>query len=739
MFVTVNVNLSNTKYGEYSYSITKDQYDQLKIGSLVVVNVNNQLKMGTVIAIGVTNDFAFKIKPIVTIFKAEPLNQYQSVLANKICENSVSSYLNVQRLFVPIISDSKINIEYYQNQQLVGNFKQDKHLRNAGLEAKCVLTYKDEYKTYAYVQINHEHDRKLTPKQQIIVDYVTERDLISVTKLIAETGVSRGVIDTLVKNQVLIKRMHTKQFETLFELDWHMQNKLTPAQQFAFDSITDGQNLLFGVSSSGKTEVYIELIKANLSKMMQTLVIVPSVMLAVQVVGRLQKLFADEVLIYHQQLTESEKVSYRNQIESNAKKVIVATFDGLFLPFSALATVIFDEEHSSNYKIGKQINVNKQVLIDGLLAQKIQVLLGSATPLIGDYAMTQYSNVNLIALTERYGISEFPEIKFIKPPTNLISDDLINLVKINKARQKPTIVFFNKSGYARQILCRDCYHLHVCPNCHKPLSYSQREKKLSCKYDGYTQYFDGSCERCHSLNIKYIGIGIEQFFAELKLMFPDLTIDLADGGMKADELHEVMVRFGHGDIDILVGTQTIAFGIDFLNVDNIYVVNIDNLLTLNEVASHEKVYNLLEQVVGRVGRNSKFSKGIIETDFPHHFVMKAIENHDYFSYYNHEIELRKQSGNPPFYRICKIELMAANLQKLENVGNQFIGCLKTAGFSPSPLQKPYIDNRFNKHRRYFIVKYRHQDISSIIKDNLKLLVMNNIDYNVDLNNSEIGV
>lgn len=739
MFVTVSVNLSNTKYGEYSYSVSKHEYDQLKVGSQVVVNVNNQLKLGTVIKLGLEARFKFKLKPILGIFKANPLNEYQKQLAKPIYESSVSSYLQVQSLFVPKISDSKINIEYYKNGELIGNFKQNKELRNEQCDTKCIVEYKDEFKTYSYVQINKEVTSTLTAKQQIAYDYVKEKELISVSKLMAESGVSRGVIDTMIKNKVLIRTMQSKQFETLFELDWHKQNELTPAQSFAYESITDGQNLLYGVSSSGKTEIYIETIKANLALGKQTLVIVPSVMLAVQVVGRLQKQFSSDVIIYHQSLTESEKHSYSQQISNNIKKIVVSTFPGVFLPFKDLGDVIFDEAHSSNYKVSKQINVNKQVVIDALIKQGINVLLGTATPLINDYAMTQYSDVNLITLNERYGVSEFPEVRFIKPPENLISDDLTNLIKINKTRQKPTIIFFNKAGYSRQILCNDCYHLHICPNCHKPLSYSKRNNKLECKYDGYTKPFKQKCEKCQSTNIKYIGIGIEQFQSKLKEQFPELKIASTDGSMKADELHELMRSFGSGEIDVLIGTQTIAFGIDFLNVDNIYVVNIDNLLTLNEVSSHEKVYNLLEQVVGRVGRNSKFSNAIIETDFADHYVMRAIKEHSFYDYYNAEIKLRKLSNNPPFYRICKIELLAENQQKLENIANQFKYKLEAEGYNASELQKPYIEYRYNKHRRYFIVKYKHHDIRKVIKENLKLLVENNIDYNIDLNNNEIGV
>lgn len=739
MHVTVSVNLSNTKHGDYSYSVTGEQFAKLAIGSQVVVNVNNQLKLGTVIKCSEITNFDFKLKPIVAIYKIKPLNQYQAEIAKNIYLNSVANYLDIQSLFVPIISDNKINIEYYQAGKLVGNFKENKELRNKQLETKCVLEYKEQFKSYSYVRLKQSITDKLTDKQQIAVDYVQENELVSISKVVAETGLSRGVIDTLIKNQVLEKVQQTKQFETLFDLEWHKTNQLSAAQKFACDSLKPGQNLLYGVSSSGKTEIYIELIKRNLQNNQQTLIVVPSVMLAVQVVGRMQKLFAEQVIIYHHNLTEAEKDSYSNQIRTNQKKVIISTFEGLFLPFNNLSYVIFDEAHSGNYKVSRKININKQIIIDSLIAQDIDVLLGTATPLIADYAMTQYGNVNLIVLTERFGVSEFPEVRYIKPDDSVISDDLKNLIKINKTRNKPTIVFFNKSGYARQVLCKECYHLHLCPLCHKPLSYSKRKQQLECKYDGYRKSFNDKCEQCQSSNVKYIGIGIEQYFNNLKATFPELSIAAVDGSMKAQQLYDTMQAFGNGEIDVLVGTQTIAFGIDFLNVDNIYVVNIDNLLTLNEISSHEKVYNLLEQVVGRVGRNSKFSNAIIETDFESHYVLEAIKQHNYYNYYNAELKLRKASNNPPYYRICKIELLAENERKLINVGNQFMESLKLAGYLVSPLQIPYIEFRYNKHRRYFIVKYKHQDIRKVIKLNLNILVTNNIDYNIDLNNNEIGV
>ncbi len=742
MHITVNLNISNSKRGEYSYAISEEQYNEIKIGSQVIVNLNNQLKLGTVTSKQTISNFDFVIKPIVAIYKINPLNNYQAKLARTIFQNSISGMLEVQQLFVPTISDKKIDIEYYDNGQLITTFKQQKNkqqLLAQNYEPKVIVDYKQEIKQYMYVTTNHDKQTELTAKQQIVWDYVKEQDSVSVAKVIAETGVSRAVINTMVKNEILYQKMKSKQFETLFELEWHQTNQLTSEQKFAVESFIPGLNLLYGVSSSGKTEVYIELIKQQFNANQQVLVVVPSVMLAIQVVGRMQSVF-DNVLIYHSKLTDGEKLSYRKQISDGQAKVIVATFEGLLLPFKNLGLVVFDEAHSTNYKISKRINVNKQVVIDSLIEQKIDVLLGSATPLVSDYAMTQYDKANLITLPSRYGQGEFPTIEFVKPREEVISSRLEELININHTRNKPTMVFFNKSGYAKQVLCNECYHLHLCPHCNKPLAYSQKRNRLECKYDGYKINYTNRCLRCNSTNLQLIGTGIEQFHNKLKQAFPDLRIALVDSHLSSDELYQAMHDFGTGEIDLLVGTQTIAFGIDFLNVDTVYITNIDNLLTMNEFTSHERTYNLLEQVAGRVGRNSKFSNAIIETNFEQHFVMQAIANHDYYSYYQSEMKLRKDSSSFPFVRSCKIEFSSENKIKLENIAEQFCQQLKgLKQFEVSALQEPYLDFRFNKHRKYVLIKYRHQNIREIIKQNIKILETNNIDYNIDLNNIEIGV
>ncbi len=746
MYIQVSLIISKTKVGVYAYSVNKEQFATLKIGSQVVVNFNNQLKMASVVKLCSDSSNQLKLKPIILIYKVNPLNSYQTKIANKIYQNTISSYLKIQALFITHISDSKINIYFYDendNEAERVDYKSSKNkaqLLASNWQKECIIDDYSTPKTYKYVRlkVGKENLHKLTKKQEQAYEYVLLKKEISIVKLCEEAEVSRAIVNTLVKNNIFELIEKERQFEALYNEGWQKSAKLSVKQQFAFERIATGVNLLHGVSASGKTEIYIELIKNKLKNENQILIIVPSISLAIQTVGKIQNVF-DDVIIYHNNLSNDEKLSFQQQINNGHKKIIVATFEGLFLPFKNLHYVIFDEAHSNNYVIKNDINVNKNIIIEALVENDIDVLLGTATPLITDYAQAQYNKINLISLNERFGNSNLPEVKFVKPATNIISEQLIEQININKSRGKPSIIFFNHSGYAKQILCLDCYNLHNCPNCGKPLSYHKAKNKLVCKYDGYNRHATSKCLKCNSKNLKYIGIGIEQFFQNIKQTFPKLNIEIIAGKQSTKQLYEVLQNFNSGQIDVLVGTQSIAFGIDFLNVDNIYVCNIDNLLTLNEVNNHESTYNLLEQVIGRVGRNSKFSTAYIETNFENHFVMQAVKKHDYFKYYQMEMKLRKDTNNQPYYRICKIELLAKNEQKLINISNELIRVMKENKLNVSVIQTPYISIKYEKHRRYFLIRYRHEHIREIIKNNIYIVEDNNIDYNIDLNNYEIGV
>ncbi len=735
MYCDVSLHLSKDKTAIYTYKCN----DELPIGSQVIVQVQHKYKVGIVVDLKDVITSKYQIKEIVAVLNKQPLNQYQNKLFEQIHEQTICSYIKCYELFVKPINDSKIDFEIYKDGlfiDMLSDVENKKEFKNNEYSLIPKIKYKQTAATYQYVQVSNDFEYKLSDKQKKLVSYVEECDEILVSDLINQTEFSRSMINTLVKHQVLTQTFKTKQFDTLFEFQWHGAHKLTAMQQLVSSEISEAElpSLLYGVSSSGKTEIYIDLIKQQIAANKQSLVLVPSVSLAIQVIGKMQRHFSD-VIIFHRNLTEDQRLVYMDKITSGEAKVVVSTVDGVFLPFHDLGIAIFDEAHDNSYDIKRGINIPKEVLIDSLHKNKTKVVLGSATPDILDYAKAKREAYHLAKLTTRFGNSNLPQVEFVKPGDNKL-DELIN---INKTRNKPTLIYYNHSGYAKQIMCSDCYHIQLCPNCQKPLSYSSRTNSYECKYDGYRQKFNKVCPNCSSRNLQYLGVGIEQYTENIRNLYPDLVIEYIDNKLAHDQLYKLMAKFGSGEIDILIGTRTIAFGIDFLNIDNVYIVNSDSLLFLNETSAAEITYQMLEQVAGRAGRASQFSNAYIETNYPDNYVYQAIQSHDFEQFYNHEMSLRKALKQQPYYNFCKIEITDRNSKKLEYVGAQLVAKLKAHKLHVTKIQTPYIELRYNTYRRYFLIRYRYENIKQIIETELSILDENNIGYSIDIKNKEIGV
>lgn len=746
MNIIVSVALSNTKMSELTYTVDLSQYNQLLIGSQVVIEVSNQLKIGTVIKKQQEDPTDFKLKPILLIYKLQPLNEFQLNFAKQLKQHTCASVLQLQTLFLSKVSDKKIDINFIDDDKIIGTYRKNKELRKNMYDKHCELkVVVDDYRPTgmkAYVRAIEDFDQELTVKQKQAYDYISEYQRVKVADVIADLGISRGVLLALVKKAAIVQFELTSQFETMFSLSWQRDSKLTAIQKYTSDTISECEkpSLLYGVTSSGKTEVYIDLIKKclNTEENSQCLILVPTVMLAVQVIGRIQQTF-DNVIIYHQKLSASEKNSFQIQIGNGSKRIVIGTLASLFLPYDNLKLVIFDEAHSSTYHLRKGINISSQYLVDALSQNDIKVVLGSATPSVTDYALSQSGKYQYVELTYRYGDTNPANIRFIMPSKEVISDELRAQINRNKLREKPTLIYFNRNGYASQVICDDCYHVFNCPHCDKSLTYIRKTNSLECKYDGYKEHYRGKCCKCNSTNLSFLGIGIEQFLQKLRSEYRELSIVEIDGKLNEDELHNRLQDFAEGKYDIVVGTRVISAGIDFLNVDNIYIVNIDNVLSLNEVNAHENVYQTIQQVVGRIGRHQKYSDAIIETRYPKHFIMKAVENHDYKGFVNEELQLRKKGGFTPYYHLCKIEFMASNPKKLYNVVSKYRNLIVSSGYNVSEICVPYIEKRYDKYRIYIIIKYRKENIKQVIVKYQQLLVENNIEQLVDLDNQEIGV
>lgn len=741
MKITVNLMISKTQSGNFDYTVTDQQFKQLQVGAEVIVNFSNQLRTGIVMKIDDNDSGEYQLKPILMVVRDTPLNNYQQQLATSINIMSLAAPSKVYSLFNRKISKSKIDINFYDdNNQLVGSFNKSKNKQQLidNYRGELIVTYQDNPREIQYASLNHHHEYNLTAKGQIVYDYLQENETAKITDIIAETGVSRSVITTLLKNEVISLSLKPHQFDELYQLHENRDVQLTVKQHQVITNQQSGRvNLLRGVSSSGKTEIYINLAKSVSENNQQTLVIVPSVMLAVQVVGKFQNEFKD-CIIYHRDLSEDRKKSYKQQIANNQKSVVIGTVDALFLPFDNLGQIIIDECHHPSYYYERGINIDITVLVEKLAA-KINVLLGSATPTISQYAKGKQGYYHLHELTERYFGNGQQKIEFVDNSLGEISRELSHLISANKTASKPTMILYNVNGYSRQLMCKRCFHIPTCPHCNMPLTYHQQKGILKCKFDGYQSNYHGVCPQCHSHEIEYMGTGIEQFSQKLAQHFPDLKIAEVTSKLPPSSLYQVMIDFSNGDIDILIGTQVIAFGIDFLNVESIYICNTDNLLMLDEFSAHEQSYNFLEQAAKRVGRFGTDFNVYIETKFPDNFVLKALVNEDFPSYYSQELTLRKLGRIAPYYKICKIMFSCVTLLKLENLVQEVITELHASDYSTTQIQVPYLEVINKKYRRYIVITYRDQNLKNKLQPLIANLNLNGIDTDVHLDCNKIGV
>lgn len=742
MQIVVDVQINKSRNATYNYSATSEQFAIIEIGSQVIINFNNQLKVGIVKSKLLTESTEYKLKPILQIVRQSPLNTYQQQLFNLIADNSFASLFTLHSLFNKPIGSSKIDLNFFdEDDKLVGTFNSSKNKQHLidNYRSELVVSYKQEPQKIMYIGANENVDiNSLTPKQSLVYEYLETNGISKLSQVIEECNISRGVITTMIDKQRVVVYNRPRQFEELYQIGDNQFTHLTDEQHQVVISQESGRvNLLHGVSSSGKTEVYIQLVKQTVSAGKQALVIVPSIMLAIQIVGKFQHHFPN-CLIFHRNLSEDRKKSYTQQIADGTQSIVIATIDGLFLPFKNLGQIIVDEAHHASYYLEKKININTIIIFEQL-GKTINVLLGTATPTITQYAKATKGVYKLLQLTKPYHGLGKQKLEFVESSNLLVNPSLAKLITDNKKSNLPTMILYNVNGYARQIMCESCFYVPLCPTCNKPLTYHRMRNILKCKYDGYQVNYQHRCPNCFESKFQYVGIGIEQFTSNLQTDFPELTIRQVDNSLSSDNLYQLMVDFANGDIDILVGTQIISFGIDFLNVQSIYIANIDRMLTLDEFDAFERSYNLLEQSAKRVGRMGSDFQVMIETKFPENFVLKAIEENSYLDYFNIELNNRKLGKLPPYYKMCKIMFSCPHLQKLQNMVGKMIIELRNLGIETSELQIPYLDVRNDFHRRYIIITYRENNLKKLLEPYITMLIANKIDCEVDLECNKIGV
>tara|TARA_B100000378_G_scaffold152141_2_gene122677 strand:- start:47 stop:2500 length:2454 start_codon:yes stop_codon:yes gene_type:complete len=435
--------------------------------------------------------------------------------------------------------------------------------------------------------------------------------------------------------------------------------------------------LLHGVTSSGKTEIYLKLIEEVLNEGKQALYLLPEIALTTQLINRLQAYFGDKVLVFHSKYSMNERVEvYQNVLKAGeGPKVVIGARSAIFLPFQQLGLIIIDEEHEASFKqydpAPRYHARDAAVVLANLF--KAKTLMGSATPSLESYYNAVHDKYGFAELSRRFGNVMMPEIEIVdikekhrkKRMTGHFSDRLLKEIEESLSEGEQVILFQNRRGFSPILECNTCGHSPQCPNCDVSLTYHSHSNQLRCHYCGYHIAMQKRCMACHSDDISTKGFGTEQIETELKALYPDHKIGRMDQDTTRGKhgYEKIITAFEDLEIDILVGTQMLTKGLDFRNVNLVGVMNADNLLNFPDFRAHERSFQLMLQVAGRAGRTKKRGKVLIQSYNPHHQIIQQVSTNDYAGMYKEQLQERYNYKYPPYFRLVRLSLKSRDFSK----------------------------------------------------------------------------
>lgn len=553
--------------------------------------------------------------------------------------------------------------------------------------------------------------------------HAQDKNPISVKQLIESSGISSTIIKSLV-DKLIFEEYYIAHDRVVFDQATDSQFTLSAPQQKAYESIQQNLNhfevnLLHGITASGKTEIYIKLLEYYVQQGKQVLFLLPEIALTTQLVQRLTAYFGNEVAVFHSKYTNNERIEVWNQVleQSPKAKVVIGVRSALFLPFSNLGCIIVDEEHEPTYKQNDpapRYHARDAAIV---LAKQHQakVLLGSATPSLETYYNVQTKKYGLTELNVRYGKVVLPEIFLIdikdkyfrKKMTGHFSDELIETIAETVTKGEQVILFQNRRGFSPYVECMTCGHVPHCPSCDVSLTYYKFKNQLRCHYCGYSMANPTHCHSCQSVDLTTKGFGTEQIEMELKTLFPEKNIGRMDQDTTRGKFgfEKIIDAFKNREVDILVGTQMLAKGLDFDNVTLVGILNADNLLNQPNFRAYERAFQMMTQVSGRAGRSEKNGKVLIQTFNPLHNTIQQVLGTDYLSMYKEQLYERQNFKYPPFYRLIKLTLKHRDFDKLKEGALWLYKVL--AKSMPYPVlgpEEPAINRIRNEYIRTIMVK-----------------------------------
>ena len=732
--------------GTFTYKVPDELVENLKIGMRVLVSFRGKkIYTGIVAEIHQNDPETFVPKEIISILDDSPIlpleqisfwswiSEYYMCNLGEIYRFAFPSSLKLEsETYLKIKPNVKVDFEnldvnemyliqalevrqlinvteieaFIPKKEIVKTIKSLIDLQYIEIDEKIAEKYRA--KEIAYLRINDAElagsslpqillSLKRSPKQQEMFLAILEKQTENPEKPIRKSEIfddgnySHAQLKSLIERNLVQEYFLQKDRLEAYQGDIEEIEKLTDEQFRAKKEIDEafgeGKNvLLHGVTSSGKTHIYLEKIEDVVASEKNVLFLLPEISLTKQIVQRLEKKYGKQLGFYHQKLTDFERVEVWRRMKNNDIKILIGTRNALFLPFQNLGLIVIDEEHDSAYKpreVSPYFNAKDAAQI---LAKfySANLILGSATPSVESYYLAKKEKLKYVLLAERFGNVKLPEFELInfkeeqdsKKIIGNFSLKLIDEIKKELEKKKQTMILHNRRGYANVVECETCGYVNYCSNCDVVMTYHKFSNEMKCHYCGQKASKPKTCPKCHSENLNERGVGVEQIHEEVSRLFPDSEVDRMDvDSMRKKFAYEKLYeKIEEGETDIIVGTQMISKGLDFDNIELVAIPRADSMLYVQDFRAEERAYQLITQVSGRAGRISGEGKVLIQTYNPHHSVFQLIKENHSEKIYQHFLEERKKFLYPPFVKLIMIELKHRKEDKV-NRSAQFLGSI----------------------------------------------------------------
>lgn len=694
MLVSVLVEIKALKEKTFTYSVPLRLDHKVKLGVRVTVPFGRMVLSGLII--GFDEKCEYETKDIIEILDDEPILNKELIELGKYMSNKyICSLMSCYQCMLPSalkFNSKKINIKYEKIVKKIGNISNP------------------------------------TKGEETILNLFNDTDIVKYSliknKNILKRLIDKGVLEVFVEEKYRLTPIYEKQ----------RLNVLTDSQSNAYNNILNAQSnvvLLRGVTGSGKTEIYMHLVKNAIDNGKTGIILVPEISLTTQLISRFRNVFGSDVAVLHSSLSDGERYDEWRRIKEEKVSFVIGTRSAIFAPLKNIGIIIIDEEHEDTYK---QENNPRYKAIDIAIKRaeynNAKVILGSATPSLESYAKSNVGKYCLVELLERVNNNVMPDVDIIdmkdeiKKGYSVLSRKAINLIQDRLNKHEQIMILINRRGYSNYVICNECGTVVKCPNCDISLTYHKSNSTLRCHYCGFAANKPNLCTKCNSKYLMLKGIGTEKIEELINEKFNARVVRMDKDSTSNKGMHEKIINeFNDYKYDILLGTQMISKGLDFKNVTLVIVLNGDSSLNIPDYRSSERTFNLLTQVSGRAGRGNKSGTSLIQTYNPKHYSIVFAKNHDYKNFYNYELKIRKQLNYPPFCNLVSIRIISSDYENGDKEINKIKKYLCANLNDFYTILGPSVSLKINNTYKFqLIIKYKEKE--------LLYSVLNNIENNI---------